>query len=114
MRRVLMAAICSLFAAVSAKAEEIVLPTIGDAKYGDVVVNGRAHPGSAPITIYDLSYPVRTALGSGTSMDNDGNYAVSVSPELIEGHEIVAVDKEGRGSQPVTVAAPGAETRPKD
>jgi hypothetical protein len=98
--------------ATAVKAEETVLLTIDGAKYGDVVVNGHAEAGSVPITIYDLSYPVRTALGSGTSMDNDGNFAVSVSPELIEGHEIIAVDKEGRSSPPVVVTAPDSEAGP--
>lgn len=103
---ILVAAGCGLFTLNAVAAESTSLPVIDGARNGDVVINGRAVAGSAPITIYDLSYPVRTALGSSKSMDDNGYFAVSVSPELIAGHKIIAVDKEGSTSPPVIVTAP--------
>lgn len=95
-----------LFMVNAATAEVTGLPVIHGARRGDVVINGHAVPSSAPITIYDLSYPARTALGSGKSMDDNGYFAVIVSPPLITGHEIIAEDKDGNTSLSVVVTAP--------
>lgn len=98
--------ISSTFATALSIAEEISMPLLDGARTGDVVVTGQAKASSVPITIYDLSYPARTALGRGTSMDNNGYFAVLVSPPLIEGHEIIAEDKYGHTSLPVVVTTP--------
>lgn len=108
----IMAVICSLLTLNVAAAEPTVLPLIAGARSGDVVINGQATPGSAPITLYDLSYPARTALGSGRSMDDNGRFAVLVSPPLMAGHEIIAVDKDGHESPPVVVTTPEPLTDP--
>jgi hypothetical protein len=97
---------CGWFTVNVLRAEPTNLPVTDEARNGDVVINGQALAGSAPITIYDLSYPVRTLLGSGTSMDDNGYFAVIVSPPLITGHEIIAEDKDGNTSLPVVVTAP--------
>lgn len=67
------------------------------------IVTGVAEPGSAPITILDMSYRTPTPLGSGSSMDINGYFAVSVSPNLIEGNSIIARDALGRESLPTLV-----------
>jgi hypothetical protein len=67
------------------------------------IVTGVAEPGSAPITILDMSYKTPTPLGSGSSMDVNGYFAVSVSPILIEGNLIIARDAFGRESGPTVV-----------
>ena len=75
---------------------------------GDVVVTGKGSPGSIPVTIFDTSFDAPAALGSGSSMDAEGNYAVSVDPPLIEGHTIMAEDAEGRTSPNVSVSRPSS------
>ena len=73
---------------------------------GDVTVTGAITPGQAPVTIYDISYPVRTKLGSSQSVDKNGVFAVGVKPPLILNHQIIAVDASGSTSQIMVVAAP--------
>lgn len=107
---ILIAAICSLLTALPSFAEQPNLPVVDESWVGYDVVTGQASPGSAPITIYDLSYPARTALGSGKSMDDNGYFAVIVSPPLIAGHEIIAEDKGGHTSQPIMVTTPNLLT----
>jgi hypothetical protein len=84
------------------------LPTLAPANAGAATVSGRVAAGAAPVSIYDLSYPTKTMLGSGGSVDGNGNFAVSVKPVLIAGHQIVVVDGHGNTSLPVTVSAPTA------
>jgi len=81
-------------------------PVMNAPKAGSATISGKAQAGSAPITIYDTSYPAKTALGSGKSMDSAGNFAVVVSPKLISGHTLIAVDAKGQTSQPVVVGVP--------
>lgn len=77
---------------------------------GDLSVAGKTVPGSAPITVFDIdsSFEVPTPLGSGVSMDVDGNFAVCVDPPLVEGHTIIVVDVQGRASQPMPVLPAGS------
>ncbi len=89
-------------------AEPATLPTIKPPTAGDSTVNGNATPDATPITIYDTSYPAHTALGKGTSIDRSGNFAVAVSPKLINGHRLMAVDNKGRSSQIVVVSPPSS------
>lgn len=103
---------CSWFTVNALGAESTDLPVIDGARNGDVVINGHASVGSVPITIYDLSYPAQTSLGSGTSMDDNGYFAVIVSPPLMDGHKIIAVDKDGHTSQPIVVTTPDPLTDP--
>ena len=70
---------------------------------GDRVVAGKATLVSVPITIFDTSFEVRTALGSTTITDAEGNFAVSVDPPLAQDHVIIAVDANGRVSPPFPV-----------
>ena len=104
--KILISCCCIFFIMKPVNAEDIASPVIENQAAGNVVINGRAAPGSAPITIFDLSFQVRTALGKGISMDEGGNFAVTVSPPLIDGHEIVAEDKDGRVSPPAIVQSP--------
>jgi len=41
---------------------------------------GNDHPGGGPVSIYDLSYPAKTKLGTSKSIDAKGNFAASVKP----------------------------------
>ena len=84
------------------------LPVLSPAFTGAATVSGKVAPGAGPVTIYDLSYPAKTQLGSSQSVDGSGNFAVSVKPPLIVGHQIVAVDATGSTSVPVVVAKPPA------
>jgi hypothetical protein len=79
------------------------VPALDPAHTGAVAVSGKISPGAGPVAIYDLSYPAKTKLGDSMSVDGSGNFAVSVKPPLIEGHQIVAVDKNGATSAPATV-----------
>lgn len=74
---------------------------------GDLVVTGKAAPTSAPITVFDTSFEVSAALGSGMAIDAEGNFAVSVDPPLIEGHTIIAEDAQGQVSPPIPVLSTG-------
>ncbi len=75
--------------------------------YADAVtVSGTVAPGQGPVMIYDLSYPAQTRLGESQSVDEHGNFAVTVKPPLILNHQIVAVDGNGATSPAMTVAAP--------
>lgn len=105
MRQILAVIVSSFLAVVSVMAAAN-LPVLNTAQAGDATVSGRADVGSGPITIYDISYPAQTALGSSTTMDSAGNFAVAVSPALIGEHEIIAVDANGRSSPPIVVSAP--------
>ena len=95
-----------LFAAVACLAWALIaqsVPALDPAYTGAVAVSGKVSPGAGPVAIYDLSYPAKTKLGDSTSVDGSGNFAVSVKPPLIDGHQIVAVDKNGATSAPATV-----------
>ena len=82
-------------------------PVLDQTFAGSVVVTGLAQPGSGPITILNTSYTVPAPIGSGNSMDVDGNFAVILSPPPIEGNTIVARDAQGRESLAMTVLSRG-------
>jgi len=103
MNRLLILWLLSCLVTMPAMAED--LPIIQSAKAGDATVNGQGLPGLVPIVIYDLSYPARTALGSSTSMDKIGNFAVGVTPRLLQGHKLIAVDGKGNTSGVTIVQA---------
>ena len=71
----------------------------------EITVDGRADPAGEKVTIYDTSYEAQTRLGEG-EISREGNFAVAVRPALIQDHVLVAVDKNGRRSEPFTVGAP--------
>jgi hypothetical protein len=79
-------------------------PILNPCNAGAVVVLGSITPGGGPVSIYDLSYPARTKLGTSKSIDARGNFAASVKPPLVVGHQIVAVDAKGASSNMVVVA----------
>src|SRR2546425_3562438 len=79
-------------------------PALDQGYTGAVTVSGRVAPGSGPVTIYDISYPVQTKLGISQAIDRDGNFAASIKPPLILGHQIVAVDTNGTTSDAMIVA----------
>jgi hypothetical protein len=82
-------------------------PVIDSGYANEFTVDGMADPASGSITVFDLSYEARTALGRGV-VGRDGKFAVVVNPALIAGHQLVAVDKFGRASGVFTVAHPRA------
>lgn len=81
-------------------------PVLKPAYSGARGVAGTLARGVREVSIYDLSYAAETKLGTGTSVDANGNFVVIVKSTLIEGHQIVAVDGRGVGSNVVVVGAP--------
>jgi hypothetical protein len=79
-------------------------PRLNPCNAGAAVVLGIITPGGGSVSIYDLSYPARTKLGTSRSIDARGNFAVPVKPPLVAGHQIVAVDAKGVSSNIVVVA----------
>ena len=115
-RIVLVATAAAVFVAIAmvCLAQAPAAPVLNQGTAGDRTVAGQAAPGSDPIQIYDTSYPTRTPIGQGkTSMDSEGNFAVSVDPPLVLGHKIVAVDKHGRSSAPMTVEDSDPAVKPQ-
>src|ERR1044071_5333261 len=80
-------------------------PTLTNLVEWSSVVTGKAEPGSAPITIYDISFPVKTKIGMANTTTDDGSFSSPVRPPLVKGHQIVAIDNDGNASAPVTVVA---------
>jgi hypothetical protein len=70
---------------------------------GDRNVTGQAASGSVPLTVYEVQGTARNYLGKSSSLDQQGFYAVGVSPVLIAGHQIVVVDAQGHSSGVITV-----------
>src|SRR5438552_6200585 len=90
-----------LLTLVSASAQTA--PAITSAYDKEVAVDGRADSGTGPIAVIDISYDAETRLGSG-DLSSDGTFAVYVNPALIQGHQLVAVDKNGQRSEVFVVA----------
>ena len=84
-------------------AGETAAPTLSPLVAGASAVTGTATQGSAPIVIYDISYQEKTRIGAASTIAQDGTFSSPVRPSLIQGHQIVAVDKSGNASVPVTV-----------
>lgn len=80
-------------------------PVLNAVTEGASVVSGTAAAGSAPISIYDVSYQEKTRIGMASAVANDGSFSSPVRPALIKGHQLVAIDKDGNVSATVTVAA---------
>jgi hypothetical protein len=90
-------------------------PILSPCNAGSVVVLGIVTPSGGPVSIYDLSYPAKTKLGTSKSIDAKGNFAASVKPPLVAGHRIVAVDSKGVNSNIVVVAPrPASPSIPKN
>ena len=87
-------------------------PTLNSLVQGASVVSGQAAPGAAPIDIYDISYAVRTKIGTATATADDGKFYCAVKVPLILGHQIIAIDKSGNTSAPVTVMATNPNAGP--
>src|SRR5580692_3506370 len=79
------------------------LPSLGPCYAGAVALSGKVAPGAGPVAVYDISYPAKTKLGESQAVDAKGNFAVSIKPPLIAGHQIVAVDARGATSIPTVV-----------
>lgn len=75
--------------------------TIGiDQPYaGDRNVTGQCVPGTAPLTVYEVAGTARNYLGKSSSVDQQGYYAVAVSPPLVNGQNLIVVDSQGRSSR---------------
>jgi hypothetical protein len=97
---------------IAALAQSPAAPVLNQCTAGDRTVSGRAAPGSGPLRIYDISKATRTLIGDQTTMDSDGNFAVPVSSPLVRGHQIIAVDKNDRASEPMSVKAPDPAAAP--
>ena len=109
----LTATTAGLMLAVMSLAQSPTAPVLNQGVEGDRTVSGRAIPDSGPLKIYDISYNPRLSIGDGnTSMDNVGNFAISVKPTLVRGHQIIAEDKHGRSSAPMTVERPASGVGP--
>ena len=87
-------------------------PTLNTLVQGASVVSGKATPGTAPIVIYDISYPVKTKIGTATVTADDGKFYTAVKPSLIQGHQIIAIDGNGNASAPMTVTATNPNPAP--
>jgi len=70
-------------------------PALGSLIGGSSSVSGKASPGSAPISIFDLSFEQKTKIGQADSVGDDGSFSAGVRPPLVKGHQIVAIDKNG-------------------
>jgi len=95
----LLAALFTLVLALFAQS----LPSLGACYAGAVALSGKIAPGAGPVAIYDISYPAKTKLGESQSVDAQGNFAVSIKPPLVAGHQIVVVDAKGATSVPTVV-----------
>ena len=80
-------------------------PVLNPLTAGGVTISGKALPSSVPISIYDISYPKRMRIGLVSKTAADGTFSSLVRPALAKGHQIVAIDGNGRPSVPVTVTA---------
>ncbi len=99
------AAAVSAGLAIAALAQSPGAPVLNHGAEGDRTVSGLVKPGSGPIRIYEVSNGTRTLIGDETTMDSEGNFAVSVSPPLVRGRQIIAVDRNDQASAPMTVKA---------
>src|SRR5438874_290567 len=78
-------------------------PSLNDLSAGASVVSGKAAPGSTPISVYDLSFEQKTKIGQANAAQDDGSFSTAVRPPLTQGHQIVAVDRNGNAGSPMTV-----------
>jgi hypothetical protein len=93
----------ALALSVSYVAAQSSAPTLGMLVEGAGVVAGTAAPGTAPISIYDLSFQEKTKIGQANTLAADGTFSAPVRPPLVKGHRIVAVDRDGNSGVPGTV-----------
>lgn len=103
MRAIRTCVLATLMLGLQAGAAQAADPVLDPPGAGNGIVTGTADPAAAPITIYDVSYDTPAAIGSGRSIDSAGNFAVSVSPPLIDGNNIIAEDAQGRQSVPTLI-----------
>ena len=78
---------------------------------GDHNVTGTA-PGATSLIVYDVSSGGKRYLGSGSSIDKKGSFAVAVNPPLGVTQKIVVVDSQGRSSAIVPVVSRPAPKGP--
>jgi hypothetical protein len=64
------------------------------------------------LTVYDVSSGGKRYLGSGSSIDKNGSFAVAVNPPLGLNQKIVVMDSQGRSSATLPVVAPTAPKGP--
>ena len=86
---------------------------IDQAYGGDRNVTGQGVPGSAPLTVYDVTSGTRSYLGRSNSVDQQGFYAVAVDPPLSNGQKIIVVDAQNRSSDVAAVIAKSGPAGPK-
>jgi hypothetical protein len=103
LRQLLTLAVVTIGIGLSVAMGSSLTPILGTLVQGASIVPGTAAPGSGPIVIYDMSFPVATKIGTTSGMANDGRFVVAVKPPLVQGHQIIAVDHNGNASTPVTV-----------
>ena len=56
----------------------------------------------------------RNYLGKSSSLDQQGFYAINLSPQLTAGHQIVVVDGQGHSSSIITVVVKTGPTGPSN
>ena len=103
LRRLLTVAVVTIGMGLSAAMGSGPTPSLGTLVQETSIVSGNAAPGSGPIVIYDMSFPVATKIGTAHGIANDGSFVAAVKPPLVHGHQIIAVDQHGNASTPVTV-----------
>jgi hypothetical protein len=93
-----------LMAAAIVLLAQTVGPAADQPHAGDRNVTGTA-PGATSLTVYDVSSGGKRYLGSGSSIDKKGFFAVAVNPPLTLQQKIVIVDAQGHASAAVAVIA---------
>ena len=81
-------------------AQTITVDTVYDST---AVVTGQADPTLGPFVVYDMSYEVPAAIGRSNVVDTNGNYAIAVTPPLMDGNSILVEDAQGNQSQPIEI-----------
>src|SRR5436305_832918 len=93
----------SIIAAVQALVAQTPGASVDQPYAGDRNVTGKGIPGSGPLIAYELNGSSRNYLGRSNSIDQQGIYAIAVSPPLVNGQKIVVIDSQNRSSSIVTV-----------
>jgi len=104
-------ALLSLIAAGVVVLAQTAGPAADQPHAGDRNVTGTA-PGASSLTVYDISSGGKRYLGSGSSIDKKGFFAVAVNPPLTVEQKIIVVDAQGHSSAAVAVIPPTLPTTP--
>jgi len=101
----------SLLAGAVVLLAQTVGPAADQPHAGDRNVTGSA-PGATSLTVYDISSGGKRYLGSGSSIDKKGFFAVAVNPPLTLQQKLVVVDAQGHSSAAIAVIPQTLPTTP--